>query len=148
MQNYNALSYDDAVTDGFYDLYGISMESTSSEMPSLINLQSKSTTDNITWEAILVNTVTDSDLKHLRQKASEIAARSDFPNLAGSGLVKELAALVSDHMGGPVGDPENMFMAWRSLSFNLRESLGSLVLPLGSVTVGLPRHRALLFKVL
>lgn len=124
------------------------MESTSSEMPSLFDLQRESTTDYITWEAILVNTVTDSDLKHLRQKALEIAASSDFPNLAGSNLVKELAALVSDHMGGTVGDPENMLMAWRSLSFNLRESLGSLVLPLGSVTVGLPRHRALLFKVL
>lgn len=116
-------------------------------MPSLFDLQSKSMTDNITWEAVLVNTVTDSDLKHLKQKASEIAGRSGLQNFAGSGLVKELAALVSDHMGGPVEDPDNMLMAWRSLSINLRGSLGSLVLPLGSVTVGLPRHRALLFKV-
>ena len=116
-------------------------------MPSLFDLQSKSS-DNITWEAVLVDTVTDSDLKLLKQKASDIAARSGFPNFAGSVLVKQLAALVSDQMGGPVGDPDNMSMAWRRLSFNLRESLGSLVLPLGSVTVGLPRHRALLFKVL
>ncbi|XP_017241764.1 probable serine/threonine-protein kinase SIS8 isoform X2 [Daucus carota subsp. sativus] len=145
--NYSALSYDDTITDGFYDLYGISMESTSSKMPSLFDLQSKSS-DDITWEAVLVDTVTDSDLKLLKQKASDIAARSGFPNFAGSVLVKQLAALVSDQMGGPVGDPDNMSMAWRRLSFNLRESLGSLVLPLGSVTVGLPRHRALLFKFL
>ncbi|XP_058722521.1 probable serine/threonine-protein kinase SIS8 isoform X3 [Vicia villosa] len=51
-------------------------------------------------------------------------------------------------MGGPVGNPESMSKAWRSLSYSLKTTLGSMVLPLGSLTIGLARHRALLFKVL
>lgn len=69
-------------------------------------------------------------------------------DFSASSLVHELAVLVSDHMGGPVVDPESMLLAWRSISYNLKATLGSMVLPLGSLTIGLARHRALLFKVL
>lgn len=149
-QNYNALSYDDKIPDGFYDLYGILTESTSSKMPSLVDLQATPVSDNITWEAVLVNRATDSELVRLEQKALQMDTKlkSESLNVMGNVLVQKLAALVSDHMGGPVGDPDNMLMEWRSLSSNLRASLRSMVLPLGSLTIGLARHRALLFKVL
>lgn len=149
-QNYNALSYDDKILDGFYDLYGILMDFNTSKMPSLVDLQVTPVSDNITWEAVLVNKVSDSKLLHLIQKALEMAAklRSESQNFVGSDLVQKLAALVSDHMGGLVGDPDNMLVKWRSHSFTLKETLGSMVLPLGSLEVGLARHRALLFKVL
>ncbi|CAK9139827.1 unnamed protein product, partial [Ilex paraguariensis] len=148
--NYNALGYDDKILDGFYDLYGIFMESTSSKMPSLVDLQGTPVSDNICWEAILVNKAADSKLLQLEQKALEMAvkSRSESVNFVGSNLVWKLAALVSDHMGGPVGDPDNMLLAWRSLSYTLKATHGSMVLPLGSLTIGLARHRALLFKVL
>lgn len=148
--NYNALSYDDKILDGFYDLYGILMGSTSSTMPSLVDLQGTPVSENITWEAVLVNKAADAKLLRLEQKALEMVAksRSESLNFVGNDLVKKLAVLVSDHMGGPVGDPESMLIAWRGLSYKLKATLGSMVLPLGSLKVGLACHRALLFKVL
>ncbi|KAL3366592.1 hypothetical protein AABB24_011341 [Solanum stoloniferum] len=148
--NYNALSYDDKILDGFYDLYGVLMESNSSKMPSLIDLQRTEVSDHISWEAILVSKAADSKLLKLEQRALEIAVeeRSKLMDFSASSLVHKLAVLVSDHMGGPVVDPESMLLAWRSISYNLKATLGSMVLPLGSLTIGLARHRALLFKVL
>jgi tRNA A-37 threonylcarbamoyl transferase component Bud32 len=150
--SYNALSYDDKILDGFYDLYGITMESTSSKMPSLVDLQGTPLSDNVKWEAVLVNRAADSKLSRLEQKALDMAVKSgpETVNFVGnfSELVKKIAALVSNHMGGPVADPDNMLAAWRSLSNSLKATLKSVVLPLGSLKVGLARHRALLFKVL
>lgn len=149
-QNYNALSYDDRVLDGFYDLYGISTDSSLGRMPSLIDLQGTSSTESVPWEAILVNRAGDSNLLKLEEKALELAFKLRLGILdSKSGyLVRKLAVLVSDCMGGPVGNPENALRAWQNFSCSLKETLGSKVLPLGSLEIGLARHRALLFKVL
>ncbi|WOL08803.1 serine/threonine-protein kinase EDR1-like isoform X1 [Canna indica] len=145
--NYNALGYDDKILDGFYDLYGIVMDSTTSEMPSLIDLQGTPVSDNISWEAVLVNRKEDADLYRLEQKillmASKIRAESSC-----SALVEKLAILVAGYMGGKVSDPENMLKSYQSLMNYLRANVGNIVLPLGQLTVGLARHRALMFKVL
>ncbi|XP_042488189.1 probable serine/threonine-protein kinase SIS8 isoform X3 [Macadamia integrifolia] len=148
--NYNALNYDDKILDGFYDLYGIVSGSTSEKMPSLVDLQGAPVSDGISWEAVLVNRATDSDLLKLEQKALMMALESRSGSLdpAGTDMVQKLGALVANYMGGPVGDPENMLKAWTNLSNCLRETVRSMVLPLGSLTLGLARHRALLFKVL
>lgn len=136
--------------DGFYDLYGVLTDSTSDRMPSLVDLQGTPVSDRVTWEAVLVNRAGDANLLKLEQKALEVAvkSRSQFVSFVSNDLVKQLAILVADYMGGPVGDPESMSRALRSLSYSLRATLGSMVLPLGSLTIGLSRHRALLFKVL
>ncbi|XVE58846.1 hypothetical protein DITRI_Ditri04bG0202000 [Diplodiscus trichospermus] len=148
--NYNSLNYDDKILDGFYDLYGILTESTSERMPSLLDLQGTSVSDNVSWEAVLVNRAFDANLLKLERKALQMTAklRSESVAFVSSNLVQKLAVLVSEYMGGPVADPENMSRAWRSLSYSLKATLGSMVLPLGSLTIGLARHRALLFKVL
>ncbi|XP_050899067.1 probable serine/threonine-protein kinase SIS8 isoform X2 [Lathyrus oleraceus] len=148
--NYNALGYDDKISDGFYDLYGVLTESTSTRMPSLIDLQGTPTANDVKWEAVLVNRVADSNLLKLEQKAMELAVKSreDFEIVVDRNLVHKLAILVAEYMGGSVENPESMLRAWRSLSFSLKATLGSMVLPLGSLTMGLARHRALLFKVL
>ncbi|KAL0425330.1 UNVERIFIED_CONTAM: putative serine/threonine-protein kinase SIS8 [Sesamum radiatum] len=148
-QNYNALSYDDKILDGFYDLYGILTESTSTRMPSLVDLQGTPVSDDISWEAILVNRAADTKLLNLEQKALEMAFRfrSHSVNFVTHNMVQKLATLVSDHMGGPVGDPDRMLISWRNLSHTLKANHGSMVLPLGSLTIGLARHRALLFKL-
>ncbi|KAF8407660.1 hypothetical protein HHK36_006795 [Tetracentron sinense] len=148
--NYNALSYDDKIVDGFYDLYGILAETTSEKMPSLVDLQGTPVSDSISWEVVLVNRAADGNLLKLEQKALMMALESRLEALGvvGNDLVQKLAVLVADYMGGPVGDPDNMSKAWRNLSNRLRETVGSMVLPLGSLTIGLARHRALLFKVL
>ncbi|KAI7745662.1 hypothetical protein M8C21_006815, partial [Ambrosia artemisiifolia] len=148
--NYSALSYDDKILDGFYDLYGVLTGPTSSKMPSLVDLQATPVSDNVAWEAVLVNKASDSKLLGLEQTALEMTVKSmsESINFAGQTLVQRLAVLVSDHMGGPVGNPEKMSIAWRDFCSKLKESIGSMVLPLGSLNIGLARHRALLFKVL
>ncbi|KAL4385152.1 hypothetical protein GQ457_15G001160 [Hibiscus cannabinus] len=148
--NYNALNYDDKILDGFYDLYGTLTESTSEGMPSLLDLQGTLVADNVSWEAVLVNRGSDANLLKLERKALDMTAKLRSESLASvsSNLVQKLAVLVSEYMGGPVADPENMSRAWRSLSYSLKTTIDSMVLPLGSLTIGLARHRALLFKVL
>lgn len=118
-------------------------------MPSLIDLQGTRVSDSITWEAVLVSKACDTKLLKLEQEALEMAVklRLESVNFVSHNLVRKLAVMVSDYMGGPVGDPEKMSIAWRSLSYDLKATLGSMILPLGSLTIGLARHRALLFKV-
>lgn len=148
LQNYNALSYDDKILDGFYDLYGVLAETTS-EMPSLVDLQLIPVSSSVSWEAVLVNRAADADLLKLEERALVMAveSRSVSMGFKGNDLVQKLAALVADYMGGPVGDPEQMLKAWRNLSNHLRASVGNMVLSLGQLRIGLARHRALLFKV-
>ncbi|KAD5960332.1 hypothetical protein E3N88_11804 [Mikania micrantha] len=148
--NYSALSYDDKIVDGFYDLYGVLVGPTSLKIPSLVDLQGTPLSDNVTWEAIVVNKAADSKLLGLEQMALEMAVKSMSESIdsAGQNLVQRLAVLVSDHMGGPVRDPENMLLAWKDFSSRLKETIGSVVLPLGSLKIGMACHRALLFKVL
>ncbi|GAV68942.1 Pkinase_Tyr domain-containing protein/EDR1 domain-containing protein [Cephalotus follicularis] len=148
--NYNSLSYDDKILDGFYDLYGILNEPTSERMPSLVDLQGTPMSDGVSWEAVMVNRAADSNLLKLEHKALEMAMKSRSESLVfgGTDFVQKLAVLVANYMGGPVGDPDNMLRAWRSFSYSLKATLGCMVLPLGSLTIGLARHRALLFKAL
>ncbi|CAN8235019.1 unnamed protein product [Cochlearia groenlandica] len=150
--NYNCLGYDDKILDGFYDLYGVlNLSSSSERIPPLLDLQGTPVSDGETWEAVLVNRSGDSNLLRLEQRALDIAAKSASASSSGfvnSEMVRKLAVLVGEYMGGPVVDPDSMFRAWRSLSYSLKATLGSMVLPLGSLTIGLARHRALLFKVL
>ncbi|XP_075516801.1 putative serine/threonine-protein kinase SIS8 [Primulina tabacum] len=148
--NYNALSYDDKILDGFFDLHGILVGSTSSRIPSLIDLQGMPVSDDTHWEAILVNRAADTKLLSFEQQALDMAfqLKPDSVNFVTLGMVQNLATSVSDHMGGPVSDPEKMLTAWRNHSYSLKANQGSMVIPLGSLTIGLARHRALLFKVL
>lgn len=45
-----------------------------------------------------------------------------------------------------VGEAD-FFPIWRESSDELKDCLGSVVVPIGSLSIGLCRHRALLFKV-
>ncbi|KAI3515772.1 hypothetical protein L1887_14676 [Cichorium endivia] len=147
--NYSALSYDDKILDGFYDLYEFS-KAFSSKMPSLVDLQATPVSENITWEAIVVNKAVDAKLLQLEQSALEITVKSTSESVSfvGQNMVQRLAVLVANYMGGPVGDPDKMLLAWRNFSYKLKVTLGSMVLPLGALKIGMARHRALLFKVL
>ena len=48
---------------------------------------------------------------------------------------------------GSVSGEDVLVPSWKECSNNLKETLGSVVVPLGALSVGLCRHRALLFKV-
>lgn len=87
----------------------------------------------------------DPELMKLEQKALELRPRTS--EFVGNDLVQKLASLVASHMGGLVFYPESMSVKYQSMIRSLRTSIGSVVLPLGQLKIGLARHRALLFKV-
>ncbi|KAK8651504.1 hypothetical protein V6N13_141105 [Hibiscus sabdariffa] len=139
---YSVLDYEERVVDGFYDVYGLSTDSgIQGKMPSLADLET-----NSGFEVIIVNRTFDPALEELLQIADCIAL--DCPATNVGLLVQRLAELVTGHMGGPVKDANIILAKWIERSTELRTSLHTSVLPIGSINIGLSRHRALLFKVL
>ncbi|CAL5043622.1 unnamed protein product [Urochloa decumbens] len=148
--SFNALSYDDKILDGFYDICATGDEPTLSTIPSLMELQALPVSHGAKTEAVLVNRALDSELVALEQKAFLMAVefRSKHSEFVGRTLVQTLANLVSSYMGGPVVNPESILLKYQNMSSALRADIRSAVIPLGQIKVGLARHRALLFKVL
>ncbi|KAI9084753.1 hypothetical protein K1719_033159 [Acacia pycnantha] len=142
---YNVLDYEEKVVDGFYDIYGLSTDSSmQGKMPSLEDLEANA--GNSSFEVVIVNQAIDPALEELVQIAQCVAL--DCPVTDVGVLVQRLAELVTGHMGGPVKDANIILARWTERSTELRTSLRTSVLPIGSINIGLSRHRALLFKVL
>ena len=133
------LDYDEKVVDGFCYVYGLSADSAMQKMPSLTDLEANSGSSG--FEVVLVNRTIDPALEELVQIAHCIAL--DCPVTEINVLVQRLAEIVTEHMGGPVKDANIILAKWTERSIDLHTS----VLPLGSINIGLSRHRALLFKV-
>ncbi|CAK9187174.1 unnamed protein product [Ilex paraguariensis] len=143
-QDYSVLDYEEKVVDGFYDVYGLSTDpATQGKMPSLTDLENNPGTSG--FEVVIVNRTVDHALEELLQIAHCIAL--DCPATEISLLVQRLAELVTENMGGPVRDANVILARWMERSTELRTSLHTSVLPIGSLKIGLSRHRALLFKV-
>ncbi|XVF48661.1 hypothetical protein PTKIN_Ptkin03bG0207900 [Pterospermum kingtungense] len=148
---YNVVNYDEKILDGFYDVYGIaSALGAQGKMPSLVDLQAVSELDNVDYEVILVNRLLDPELQELEKRVYNVyvQSRAFDHGLDFSDLIQKIAEIVVNRMGGPVSDAEEMLRMWTSRSYGLRNSLKTIILPLGQLDVGLSRHRALLFKVL
>ncbi|KAJ0768837.1 putative protein kinase TKL-CTR1-DRK-2 family [Helianthus annuus] len=147
----NVVNYDEKVMDGFYDVYGIASNAvTQGKMPSLIDLQARTVHDDVDHEVILVDRRIDKELQILEERVSNISLECKASGMSQivSRLVQRVANIVVGHMGGPVSDADEMLRRWTARSYELRNSLKTIVLPLGSIDCGLSRHRALLFKVL
>ncbi|GJW41818.1 serine/threonine-protein kinase EDR1 [Tanacetum coccineum] len=143
--DYGLLDYEEKVVDGFYDVYGISTEMASQvKMPSLSDLETDPGTSG--FEVIIVNRTIDPPLEELLQIAHCIAL--DCPSAEVNLLVQRIAELVTEHMGGAVRDANIILARWIERSTELRTSIHTSIYPIGSLRVGLSRHRALLFKVL
>lgn len=138
------LDYDEKVIDGFYDIFGLSgNSSTKKKMPSLLELQTS--IGDLGFEVIVVNRAIDPALEELEQVAQCILL--GCPTSEIGVLVQRISEVVMDHMGGPVRDANDMLMKWMEKSTELRNSQQTSLLPIGRIRVGLSRHRALLFKV-
>nr|XP_043614614.1 serine/threonine-protein kinase EDR1 [Erigeron canadensis] len=143
--DYGLLDYEEKVVDGFYDVYGHSTDMSSQrKMPSLSDLETDP--GNSGFEVVIVNRTIDPALEELLQVAHCIAL--DCPPAEVNLLVQRLAELVTEHMGGSVRDANIILARWIERSTELRTSLHTIIYPIGSLRVGLSRHRALLFKVL
>ncbi|XP_020574240.1 serine/threonine-protein kinase EDR1-like, partial [Phalaenopsis equestris] len=142
--DYNVLDYDEKVVDGFYDIFGLSTNLNRGKMPSLHDLQTS--IGDLGFEVIIVNRAIDTALVELEQVAHCIAL--DVPATEVMLLVQRISELVSQNMGGPVKDANDILARWIEKSSELRTSLQTSLLPISFIDVGLSRHRALLFKVL
>ncbi|ONK60486.1 uncharacterized protein A4U43_C08F18990 [Asparagus officinalis] len=143
--DYNVVDYDEKILDGFYDIYGLSINSAShGKMPSLVDLQSS--IGDLGYEVIIVNRAIDLALVELEQVAHCISL--DFREAEVGFLVQRISELIAQHMGGPVKDAPDMFATWMEKSTELRTSQQTSLLPIGCINIGLSRHRSLLFKIL
>lgn len=143
-QDYNVIDYDDILVDGFYDIYRISGDdSVQKSMPSIADLETNIGPSG--FEVVIVNRKLDPSLEELVQVAQCIAI--DCTAAKQGILVQRLAELVTQHMGGPVKDASVMLARWIERSTGLRTSRHTSVFPVGTLNIGLSRHRALLFKV-
>lgn len=143
------MNYDEKVMDGFYDVYGIPSNSgVQGNMPLLLDLQAISVSENVNYEVIIVNRAIDPALRELEERVYAISVDQRVSEQGSiGGLIQKVADLVVSRLGGSVSDADEMMKRWTLRGFELRNSLNSIILPLGCLDVGLSRHRALLFKV-
>ncbi|KAF8404720.1 hypothetical protein HHK36_009609 [Tetracentron sinense] len=146
------LSYTDKISDGFYNILGMNpylwvmcneLEE-GKQPPPLMSLKAADPSDT-SMEVVLVDRNGDSRLKDLEDKAQELYYI--FGNTLV--LVEKLGKLVSTYMGGtfPV-EQGDLQMCWKMVSKSLRDFQKCIVIPIGSLSMGLCRHRAILFKKL
>ncbi|XP_074269128.1 serine/threonine-protein kinase CTR1-like isoform X2 [Silene latifolia] len=147
------LSYFDKIPDGFYIIYGMdpyvwTMCADLQELgriPSIDTLKSVDPVVESSLEVVLIDRRSDATLKELLNRAVDISSKC----ITSEDVVDQLAKLVWNRLKGAASTrEEDLVPMWEEFSAGLRDCLGSVVLPIGNLSVGLCRHRALLFKVL
>ncbi|MQM08740.1 hypothetical protein Taro_041602 [Colocasia esculenta] len=146
------LSYYDRVPDGFYMIQGMSPYvwalctdlHEESRIPSIQLLKNVHPADS-SIEVVVLDKQNDRDLRELQDVLSDISRRCNTTEDA----ARQLAELVCNRMGGSAStEDDGLASRWKVCSEALKANLGSVVLPLGKLSVGLCRHRTLLFKIL
>ncbi|KAF8686677.1 hypothetical protein HU200_043509 [Digitaria exilis] len=149
-----SFSYSDKVPDGFYLIQGMDpfiwtlcndVHDGGGRVPSIESLKAVNPTDSAI-EAVIVDKVADYELRQLINMAIDVSRnRADSKEIA-----TRLAGVVSAKMGGSVAATEEheLVPRWRDTVGFLKISSGSVVLPIGKLSIGFCCHRALLFKTL
>ncbi|KAK2981503.1 hypothetical protein RJ640_030965 [Escallonia rubra] len=147
------LSYFDKVPDGFYLIHGMDPYvwtictdlQESGRIPSIESLKAIDPASESGVEVVLIDRKSDPSLKELQNRIHSVSCNC----ITTKEVVDQLAKLICNRMGGAASSGEDdLFPIWKECSDDLKDCLGSVVLPMGSLSVGLCRHRALLFKVL
>uniref|UniRef100_A0A2P2KJL1 non-specific serine/threonine protein kinase n=1 Tax=Rhizophora mucronata TaxID=61149 RepID=A0A2P2KJL1_RHIMU len=147
------LSYVDKIPDGFYLIHGMDPYvwtmctdlQDSSRIPAIDSLKSIDPNDDASLEVVLVDRHSDPGLKELQNGVHSISLSC----VTAEELVDQLAKLVCGRLGGSASTGEDdLISVWEECSNDLKDCLGSVVVPIGNLSIGLCRHRALLFKVL
>ncbi|OVA04645.1 Protein kinase domain [Macleaya cordata] len=145
------LSYFDKVPDGFYlingmDPYVWTMCTDLQEhgrVPSIESLKAIDSDSSI--EVVLIDKSSDPSLIELQNRVFGLSRSC----ITTKEVVDQLAKLVCIHMGDAASTGEDFLVSrWKECSQVLKDCLGSVVIPMGSLSIGLCRHRALLFKIL
>ncbi|KAL9336718.1 hypothetical protein Peur_071206 [Populus x canadensis] len=147
------LSYLDKIPDGFYLIHGMDPYvwtvctdlQENGRIPSIESLKSVDPNADSSMEVVLIDQRSDPCLKELQNRVHSISCSC----VTTKEVVDQLAKLVCNRMGGSASRREDDFVSiWKECSDDLKDCLGSVVVPIGSLSSGLCSHRALLFKVL
>ncbi|KAK6943981.1 Serine-threonine/tyrosine-protein kinase, catalytic domain [Dillenia turbinata] len=149
------LSYSDKIPDGFYLIHGMDPYvwtvctdlQDSGRIPSIEVLRSVDPSVDSSFEVVLLDPRIDPSLKELQNRALSISSNCSTKEE----VVDQLAKLVCSHMGitrAAASTGEDDYSTFWRESSDLKDCLASIILPIGSLSFGLCRHRALLFKVL
>ncbi|KAL8233789.1 hypothetical protein R6Q59_019889 [Mikania micrantha] len=113
-------------------------------MPSLSELRAVEPTSS-SLEVIVVNRYKDSQLRDLEDIAEELSFLAENALM----LAEKLAKLVASSMGGSFSIEQGDLLVQReSISKRIKELQSNILVPIGSLSAGLCRHRAILFKKL
>ncbi|KAJ0786427.1 putative protein kinase TKL-CTR1-DRK-2 family [Helianthus annuus] len=146
------LSYNDKISDGFYNILGMDpymwiMCNDSEEgkcLPSLLALKAVNS-GSTSMEVVLVDRYRDSRLRDLEDRAQELYFSAENNRM----LAEQLGNLVASTMGGSFPtEQDDLHAHWESASTKLRDNQNGILVPVGNLSVGLCRHRAILFKKL
>ncbi|XXG64703.1 hypothetical protein AAC387_Pa05g2584 [Persea americana] len=146
------LSYHDKVPDGFYLIQGMDPYvwtvctdlQENGLVPSIESLRAVDPNGS-SVEVVVIDKRGDPGLKELEDKVVSISHSCVTPRE----VVDQLSKLVCTQMGGAASTGESdLEHHWKDCVGILKDCLGSVVLPMGTISAGLCRHRALLFKVL
>ncbi|CAI9777741.1 unnamed protein product [Fraxinus pennsylvanica] len=146
------LSYTDKISDGFYNILGMDPYmwlmcnelDEGRRMPPLMALRTLEPNDT-SMEVVLVDRRGDSQLRELQDKAQELYYSAENTLV----LVEKLGKLVAVNMGGSFPmEQGDLNVGWKLVSQRLKDFQKCIVLPIGSLSMGLCRHRAILFKVM
>ncbi|RWR82519.1 serine/threonine-protein kinase CTR1 isoform X1 [Cinnamomum micranthum f. kanehirae] len=146
------LSYHDKVPDGFYLIQGMDPYvwtvctdlQENGRVPSIESLKAVDPNGS-SVEVVVIDKRSDPGLKELGDKVVSISHSC----VTSRDVVDQLSKLVCTQMGGAASTGESdLEHHWKDCVGILKDCLGSVVLPMGSISAGLCRHRALLFKVL
>ncbi|KAF7146862.1 hypothetical protein RHSIM_Rhsim03G0081400 [Rhododendron simsii] len=147
------LSYFDRIPDGFYLIHGMDPYvwtvcndlQENGRIPSIESLKAIGPGMDSSIEVILIDRRSDPSLKDLQNRIDSVSRNC----ITTEEVIEQLAKIVCSCMGYETSMGEDDFVpVWKECCDNLKECLESVVLPIGSLSVGLCRHRALLFKVL
>nr|POF24190.1 serine/threonine-protein kinase ctr1 [Quercus suber] len=146
------LSYFDEIPDGFYLIHGMDPYAwtistdlqDSGQIPSFESLNAIDPCDDLSIKVVLIDKSRDPGLKELQNRLRSLSGGW----ITTKDVIDQLATLVCNRMGGAVFTEEHLGARWEEYTELLKRCLGSVVLPIGSLSVGRCVHRALLFKTL
>ncbi|KAG6500456.1 hypothetical protein ZIOFF_040301 [Zingiber officinale] len=96
-------------------------------------------------EVVLIDRQHDPDLRHLETIVNGLSCSCP----TAKDMVDQLAKLVCTQMGGIAFNGEDALLhCWKDWSEVIKASSCTVVPPMGKLSFGLYRHRALLFKVI
>nr|POE55763.1 serine/threonine-protein kinase ctr1 [Quercus suber] len=129
----------------FSDAWTISTDlQDSGQIPSFESLKAIDPCDDLSIKVVLIDKSRDPGLKELQNRLRSLSGGW----ITTKDVIGQLATLVCNRMGGAVFTEEHLGAHWEEYTEFLKRCLGSVVLPIGSLSVGRCVHRALLFKTL